>query len=1421
MESVSDLVRPGCVAVFLANSEQSEEEELEVVFEVRKAGELSSDDFEALMKSIHQNIAGDFGIRGHRLVAIEERSIPKTSSGKIQRRATREALHTGALKVCYQKNYHPHGDSPCHREESKSAVPSFVDTPDGGPISVLYQELLAAAEKRERFRSNLQRYVSHVIRSALPETVGLEGIDEDTSLFEMGLDSMLFPLLLERLSMSIGGLELSADIIFTYPTLRSLSGYVTRRLLKGDSCSGAEYGTIELFRSDEALQADGQIAVVGMACRFPGSEGRLSGFWELLVSMKSGISEIPYERFDDDKWCDSTSDGVNKPYVRHGAFLERIDHFAAKVFGISRQEALMMDPQQRLLLEIAYEAFHTAGHSRGTLAGYDAGVFVGISSTDWRVVSKDTVDAYSATGHAQSIAANRISYTLGLTGPSVSMDTACSSSLVAVDIACESLRLGKCDLALVAGVNLMLDSRTFLALCKAQMLSKDGRCKAFDSSADGYVRGEGCGAVVLKRLSDAEALGSKDIILAVIRGIAVNQDGRSAVLTAPKGSAQEVVIRRALHEARVTGRDISCVVAHGTGTIFGDAIEVGALKAVYGPRCAGDHPLIVTSVKPNIGHLEAAAGIANLIASVLILQYGEAPGILHFKNLNRYIDIKGFEGLFPVETTELFAGGLFVGCSSFGFGGTNVHVVLERTKRGTIRNLPSVEGLFEQEVFPWHTIRDEEGGDSRMEHRIEYLGISKDPVLSKAVELAEGVLHKSLVPSSSLMAAGMSSLQAVRYINELSWEFRVDLPFTLIIELPVISDTVAFIHQLLGDAEARQAGSGTIPPRIMKIDDSGYEELIASWQQEQWFTQDHLVQTQFDHHIPMILELERSIDISALRYTLSCILSRHEILRTTLGLGADRILYQRIHHMDYDVDRILTLRQVSRDESGEDLEDGISRAAKRTILEAIHAPFDLSNGPLWRVMVFTLTGIRNREFLVLNAHHAIMDGWSAGQILRDELISTYTATACAGDKGLQLLPGLKLQYADYALWQRKNNGGETGLSYWIDQLSNYTPLEMPIDHPRPRTFTGLGAIVPVRIPSDVLLRLRSLCGSKSCSLFTGLLCVFQLLLARYSGNALDVCVGTPHANRNRPETANLLGCFINIIAVRTDMRGEPNFLDLLSRVQQVLLAAMRHVETPFPEVVRALRRAGQLNEDASRNPVFQSFFALQEPASRPGRLFTGPNGFKIIYHGNGSSWSPDSCSARCDLAMELFENDDASIQDMEGYVEYNRSLFDRETIERFVVHFITLMQSCIARPCETIWCLDMLPTNEKSLLLEEWSGSQRVLLLPEKLLHQLFEDQAERLPMGAVAIEEYESGRVLTYRELNHSADVVKGTLVDLGVHNDCHVGILIPRCAEAIIAIYGVMKAGGAYVPMEVDYPFSQVSAKEFKSHNVEIISL
>src|SRR5690606_3440857 len=299
----------------------------------------------------------------------------------------------------------------------------------------------------------------------------------------------------------------------------------------------------------------------------------------------------------------------------------------APFFGIAPREAVTMDPQQRLLLEVAWEALEHAGLSADRLAGSATGVFVGICNGDHfqRLLDRgaDEIDAYLASGNAHSVAAGRISYCLGLNGPALAIDTACSSSLVALHAACQSLRNGETRVALCGGVNVMCSPETTIALSKAHMLAPDGRCKTFDASADGFSRGEGCGVLVLKRLADA--LADRDRVLAVIRGTAVNQDGRSGGLTVPNGPAQEAVIRAALADAGVAPGDIGYVEAHGTGTSLGDPIEVRALAAVYGGGRTADSPLWVGSVKTNIGHLESAAGIAGVIKVILSMQHERLP----------------------------------------------------------------------------------------------------------------------------------------------------------------------------------------------------------------------------------------------------------------------------------------------------------------------------------------------------------------------------------------------------------------------------------------------------------------------------------------------------------------------------------------------------------------------------------------------------------------------------------------------------------------------------------------------------------------------------------------------------------------------------------------------------------------------------
>jgi len=425
------------------------------------------------------------------------------------------------------------------------------------------------------------------------------------------------------------------------------------------------------------------IAIIGIGCRFPGGADSPRALWDLLASGVDAISEIPAQRWSVAACYDPDVEAPGRSATRFGGFLGEIDGFDAYHFGIAPREAALMDPQQRLLLEVSWEALEHAGRPPDSLNGSAAGVFVGISTNDYlqkQVQSQPltTIDAYLATGNAHSVAAGRISYLLGLHGPAIAVDTACSSSLVAVHLACESIRSGACDMALAGGVGILLCLENYISLSKARMMAQDGRCKTFDAAADGFVRSEGCGMVVLKRLSTAVAAG--DRIMAVIRGSACNQDGRSNGITAPNGPAQQAVLRAALANAGIAGGDVSFVETHGTGTVLGDPIEVDSLTAVLGDGRASGRPLLLGSIKTNLGHLEAAAGIAGLIKAVLALHHGAIPPNLHFKDPNPHIAWDSFPYL-KVPTTltpwDATVGKRLAGVSAFGFSGTNVHAVLE------------------------------------------------------------------------------------------------------------------------------------------------------------------------------------------------------------------------------------------------------------------------------------------------------------------------------------------------------------------------------------------------------------------------------------------------------------------------------------------------------------------------------------------------------------------------------------------------------------------------------------------------------------------------------------------------------------------------------------------------------------------------
>ncbi|MEZ4684421.1 MAG: polyketide synthase, partial [Caldilineaceae bacterium] len=420
------------------------------------------------------------------------------------------------------------------------------------------------------------------------------------------------------------------------------------------------------------------IAVIGMACRFPGGADTPEKFWQLLRNQVDAVVEMPRARRLDASLQEHAPESLSPLW---GGFLAHVDTFDAPFFGISPREAKLMDPQQRLLLEVGWEALEAAQIVPERLFNQPTGVFIGMCVAEYaHLLLHDQLHAsgesqaddklYRMTGSGLSVAAGRLAYTFGFRGPAVVVDTACSSSLVAVHQACQSLRTGECNLALAGGVNLILFDN-WAPTPDDRMNAPDGRCKTFDAAADGFGRGEGCGVVVLKRLSDALADG--DPILAVIRGSAVNQDGRSSGLSAPSGPSQQEVMQQALRVAGVKPEQVGYIEAHGTGTTLGDPIEIGAINALFGKRT---DPLWVGSVKTNFGHLEGAAGIAGLIKLVLSLHHGEIAPHLHFQHPNPYIDWEDSPVQVPTERTPWPGGERIGGISSFGISGTNAHIVL-------------------------------------------------------------------------------------------------------------------------------------------------------------------------------------------------------------------------------------------------------------------------------------------------------------------------------------------------------------------------------------------------------------------------------------------------------------------------------------------------------------------------------------------------------------------------------------------------------------------------------------------------------------------------------------------------------------------------------------------------------------------------
>jgi amino acid adenylation domain-containing protein len=1315
------------------------------------------EDPQPIIDAVRAAVAERHGIQLAAVTLLSPGRIPKTTSGKVQRRLCRQRFLDDNLKQVAKWSATDKPIQVADQQSPRSPAGDSWSAEDFAQwvISTISKQTGAAPSQIDRQRE-----------------FALFGLDSATTVRLAGD--------LEQAS----GRTLSPTLLYEYPTIDRLSVY-----LAGDAyLAGGTAAKISSGQRSSVSVSEQSVAIVGIGLRIPQANG-VDDYWNLLREGRCVVTEAP-----DRAWLDT--DPMNSVVrqlgrQRNGGYLDDIEWFDADHFSISNREALTMDPQQRLLLETAAEALHDAGLTIEQIRETNSGVFLGISTGEyglWQMDHADSGDIHTATGNASSIAANRLSYHFDLRGPSVALDTACSSSLVALHYACQSLRRGECDSALACGVNLIVSHRVTRLMAKGRFLSPDGLCRSFGEAANGYIRSEGVAIVVLKRLS--EAMRDGNAVYAVIRGSAVNQDGRSNGLTAPSPASQRLVIGSAFHDAGIAPHDVDYIEAHGSGTQIGDPIEANVLAETIGAGRSADQICRIGSVKTNLGHLEAASGLAGLTKVALMLQHRKLVPSLHCDSPNPLIPF-GTNGLAVQQEFEPWPTHnhpATAGVSSFGFGGTNAHVILQAAPESCQRTpdhqptspLPTWNRRRYWPLPPTATGASEQPAEStkvaaETTARHDYwttmpaseIRPQLDRYLRKQLSVIAFVDEIDIEPESSLTELGVDSVMAMELSQEIHDELGVNIQHGQLAQLSSLNDVLDLLLDKLTTSEAGTKRGAPTPSNVVEAGATSEPlEFAATPIQQQLWLQGEVWPESGSLNIPARLSFDGQVDFERIQQTLNALVRRHDILRARLYKPGSELV-QRIETAASLATRVLDLRDMSDSDR--------QRIRQRELTRAAVTPLPADEHPLVRATWLRLTNSHSE--LALTVSHLIADGWSM-RLLCKELVKAYT-----GRIDLNSLDRPH-QFHDQPVLRNEaasDSAFDQALALWKQRLAAPpSPLALPYDE-IPSSLRSIdGARLHFELPATLVHKISGLARQHGATLFTTLLSPLTILLHRLTGQD-DIVVGAPFSGRETGPTYEMIGPLMNPIPLRWRVPAGVSFLDLLSQAQVVVDEAQAVQSIPFSSIEEHL--GDELPEWPGRSWI-QVMFDLQEVGDD--EFEVGDTSIQVseLHHG----------CALAEITWSLRKRGD----NICGYVEYRTDRFRESTAQQWLDCWLNLLENAACAPDSPVSELSLMSSDQRRQIIDDWNATA-CDYPQDSRVEELFAIQANRTPQ-AVAVT---CGREqFTYKELEQAANHAAGTLQQFGCEPGKRVGILLDRSAETLTAILGVLKTGAAYVPIDPAFP-------------------